>query len=208
LGALAALPGCASVAKFSYVEVVRRLLEHAIRNAFARLTAPDGFWNSAVARLDLPEMFGRRGRIVQGILSSGAFRRKLQKHLNKVAEDGARRAAPLVAEAVRTVGVANAVAIIKGEPRAATSFLRGEMGTGLVIAMVPELDKAMRLSRNPILDEALSVLTGVDVGEIAQALAIEADNAIWLEIGAAEADIRRNPESTNDAVLIGALRPL
>jgi hypothetical protein len=39
------LPGCAGTGGgFSLVEAVRRLLLRSSENAFARLTAPDGFW--------------------------------------------------------------------------------------------------------------------------------------------------------------------
>jgi len=201
-----ALPGCASIGGgYSLVDAVRRLLGAASSNAFARLTSADGFWNSAVARIDLPVLFGARGGIVQSILTSGPFREKLQHRLNNVAEAGARRAAPLVADAVRTIGIENAVAILKGEPTAATSFLRDHMGPGLVNAMVPELGDALRLANDPLVNQAIAALSGVNAGDVAHALALGADNAIWYEIGAAEADIRAHPEQTGDPVLIAAL---
>ncbi len=110
--AVSALPGCSSMGRFSLLEAVRRLLELSAMRAFARLTAPGGFWDSQVARIGLPEIFGARGGIAQTILTSGVFRERLQHQLNIVAERGAERAAPLVTEAVRTIGVDNAVAII------------------------------------------------------------------------------------------------
>jgi hypothetical protein len=121
---------------------------------------------------------------------------------------GARRAAPVVADVVRTVGIDAAEAIVSGGPTAATTFLRKEMGAGLVNAMIPELTEAMRIAENPILNQAIAALSGVTIADAAHALAIEADNAIWLEIGAAEAAIRKNPQSTNDPVLIGAFKVL
>lgn len=208
---LLALPACTTAGLggglgYSLVDAVRRLLELASRNAFARLTAPDGFWNSAVARVALPEVFGKRGGILQGILSSPAFREQLQHKLNTVAEAGARRAAPVVADAVRTIGVDNAVALIKGEPTAATSFLRAAMGPSLVNAMIPELDQALRIANDPLVAQAITALAGVDLGQVAHGLALDADSAIWYEIGAAEAEIRRNPEASGDALLISALK--
>jgi len=203
--AVLALPGCASLGGFSLVDAVRRLLTLSTQNAFARLTQNDGFWNSAVARIGLPTLFGKRGTIIEGILGSTAFRDQLQKRLNNIAESGARAAAPVVAEAVRNIGIDNAVAIIKGEPTAATSFLRASMGPGIINAMIPAIGDAMRVANDPIIGQALSALTGVKLGDAAHALALEADNAIWYEIGASEADIRANPEKTNDALLIAAL---
>lgn len=202
------LPGCASLADWSYTDAIRRLLERATGNAFARLTEQDGFWNSAVARVGLPGLFGSRGTVIEGILASTVFRKKLQRRFNRIAEDGARRAAPVVADAVRTIGTENAVAILKGESKAATALLRGELGTSLVTAMIPALGDAMRLADDPILGQALSTLSGVDIPQAAQALSVEVDNAIWAEIGAAEAEIRADPEATGDPVLIAALKTL
>lgn len=202
------LPGCASLGGFSFTEAIRRLLMLSSQNAFARLTAPGGFWDSQVARIALPELFGNRGGVLNSILKSDAFRSQLQRRLNIFAEEGARRAAPVVAETVRTIGIANAVALIRGGPTAATSFLRENMGASLINAMMPALGDAMRVARDPLLSQALSALTGVDIGGAAQSLALGADNAIWYQIGAEESEIRANPEKTNDPVLIGVLKAL
>ena len=203
-----ALPGCASMGGYSFTEAIRRLLMLSAENAFARLTAPGGFWDSQVARIALPDVFGRRGGVMQGILTSTAFRSQLEQRLNIFAEEGARRAAPVVADTVRTIGIANAVALIRGGPTAATSFLRENMAGSLINVMVPALGDAMRVARDPLLGQALSVLTGVDIGAAAQSLAVGADNAIWYQIGAEESDIRAHPEKTNDPVLMSVLKVL
>ena len=207
LAGLLMLPGCATTGgglALSYEDVVRHLLEASTRNAFARLTAPNGFWDSAVARINLPVLFGKRGSIMAGILRTPAFREQLQRRLNIIAEDGARAAAPLVADTVRTIGIRNAYALVTGDPTAATTFLRTQMGPGLVNAMIPELDRLMRVAEDPLIGQALSVLTGVNVADAAHALALEADNAIWYEIGAQEAEIRKDPARVNDPLLARA----
>jgi hypothetical protein len=206
-GALA-LPGCATMGRTSHVKIVRRLLEASTRQAFARLTAPDGFWDSAVARIELPVLFGRTGTIAAGILKSRVFREQLQHQLNNLAEDGARRAAPIVAEAVRHLSIPDALALLRAGPTGATTYLREQMGPALVNAMIPELHSVMRLTDDPFLGQALAALVGVNLMDAAHALAIEADNAIWYEIGAAEASIRENPQATRDPVLIAGLRVL
>jgi Protein of unknown function (DUF4197) len=205
---LFALTGCESLGGYSFTEAIRRLLLLSSEGAFARLTAPGGFWDSSVARLALPDLFGSRGGVVAGILTSGPFKEQLQRRLNYIAEDGARRAAPIVADTVRTIGIDNAVAIIKGGPTAATSFLRNGMGPGLINAMIPALGDALRVSSDPVIGQAIRALSGVDVNQVAQAVANSADNAIWYQIGLEETDIRANPEKTNDPLLIGVLKAL
>jgi hypothetical protein len=203
---LLVLGACESLPAFSLTEAIRRLLDRAARNAFARLMAPGGFWDNQLARLDLPEVFGRRGNVLQSILTSPLFKSRLQREFNHLAEHGARRAAPIVADAVRTIGIANARALIDGGPTAATAFLRDAMAGHLIEVMVPALDDALRVTRDPLVGEALAALTGVDVGAVARSLSAEADAAIWGEIGREESAIRADPESTNDPVLIGVFR--
>jgi hypothetical protein len=203
-----ALPGCASLGSLSLVDAIRRLLERSTRQALARLVAPGGFYDNELSRLDLPEAFGSRGNVLQSILTSAVFKGRLQRSLNRVAEQGARRAAPILADTVRTIGVDNALALLKGGPSAATGFLRTAMAGSLIEAMVPVLGDGLRLADDPVVDQAIAALTGIDVTGVARSLSGKVDDVIWSEIGREEAAIRANPESTNDAVLIAALKAL
>lgn len=202
---LLALPGCETIQRYSLIDAIRRLLKISANNAFARLMEPGGFWDNQLVRLELPDMIGSRGNVLSNILTSTLFKERLQREFNKVAERGARRVAPLVADAVQVVGIDNARAILDGGPMAATAFLRQSMGNGLIEAMVPELGEALRLSQEPLVAQALAALTGVDVSAVARELAIDVDSAIWDQIGREEAAIRANPRETNDPILIGVL---
>lgn len=182
-------------------DAVRRLLELSTRNAFTRLTAPDGFWNSAVARINMPVLFGKSGKGMPGVLKQPKFREQLQHRLNNIAEDGARAAAPQVAEAIRTLRIDNADAIIAGDATAATSLLRSTTGPLVVNAMIPEMNRLLRVADDPIIGQAVAALKGVNLDDAAHALALGADNAIWYEIGGEEAALRRDPAKSGDALL-------
>jgi len=200
-----ALAGCSTFPSFSLEEAVRRLLLLSSDRAFASLLAPGGFWDDSVTRLALPESIGNRGGVLARILTGPLMNDRLQRAFNDMAYDAAERAAPAVADAVRTIGVRDALALIRGsDPMAATIYLHQEMGTSLVEIMVPEFGDAIRVSREPLIGEVLGALTGVDVGGIANSLAMQADNAIFRAIGREEAAIRANPRSTNDPVLMAA----
>jgi hypothetical protein len=203
-GAVLLLPGCASTGGgFSLVEAVRRLLLLASDNAFARLTAPGGFWDEQVARLGLDTVLGTRGDVLSRILTSQLFKDRLEERFASFAIDASFRAAPVVTDAVRVIGFENALALVRGGPDAASLYLRQEVGTALIDAVVPELGEALRVSRDPLLGEALNAITGVDVAGVADRFGRQIDDAIWGEIGREEAAIRANPENTRDPVLIG-----
>ena len=201
-GALA-LSGCAGLPGFSFTDAIRRLLFLSSERAFARMTNEGGFWDQQVGRIGLSTIMGTRGNILSDILTSAVFKDQLEDAIAALAVEGSERAAPLVADAVRVVGIQGAVDLVRGGPTAATAFLRGEMGEQLVEAMVPELGQAIRLARDPVVGRAISSLSGVDVGGVASRLSGQVNDAIWNEMGIEEAAIRRNPRATNDPVLIG-----
>lgn len=198
------LPGCASTGGgFSLVEAVRRLLLLASENAFARLTAPGGFWDEQVARLGLDSVLGARGDVLSRILTSPIFKDRLEERFATFAIDASFRAAPVVTEAIEVIGIENAIALVRGGPDAASLYLRQEVGTALLDAVVPELGEAIRMSRDPLVGQALAALTGVDIPAVADRFGRQIDDAIWAEIGREEAAIRADPDATRDPVLIG-----
>lgn len=137
------------------------------------------------------------------ILRSSAVRTELQALLNGFAEQGAERAASVVAEAIRSMTIADAAAIVRGGSTAATDYLRGSMRTSLIDVMVPEIGMVMRSAESGLLSQVVRAATGYDLNALAGDLSSGAEAAIWRSIGAEEANIRANPQQTNNPLLIG-----
>ncbi|PKP61079.1 MAG: DUF4197 domain-containing protein, partial [Alphaproteobacteria bacterium HGW-Alphaproteobacteria-9] len=182
---------------------VRRMLLLASENAFARLTAPGGFWDEQVARIGLNQLMGTRGDVLSRILTSSLVKDRLEERFASLAIEASFRAAPVVTDAVRVIGFENAIDLVRGGPTAASTFLRAEMGSVLIDAMVPELGEAIRLSNDPLIGQTIGALTGVNPGDVASRIGREVDNAVWGEIAREEAAIRANPQATRDPLLIG-----
>ena len=199
------LPACTTgFGGFSMTDAIARLLYLSTGRAFERMTSPGGFWDQQIAQLGLEQFFGARGGVLNNILTSALFKDRLADALAPVAFDAAERAAPVVADTVRTIGFANAIDLIRGGPRAATGFLRQEMGTALIDAMLPGVGNGLRLARDPLVGQALAALTGVDVPQVARNFSSRVDDVIWNEIGFEEENIRANPQATRDPLIIGA----
>ena len=196
------LPGCASYGGISFTEAIRRLLLASSEQAFVRMTAPGGFWDQQVAQLGLEGFFGTRGNVLSNILTSALFKSRLEGVVADIAVDASYRAAPIVADTVRTIGFANAVALVQSGPTAASSFLRQEMGERLVLAMLPQIGDAIRIAEDPLMGQLLSGLTGVDFSAMTRNFAAEVDEVIWGEIAREEAAIRADPGRTRDPLLI------
>ncbi len=200
---LLALPGCATMPGYGFTEAIRRLLMLSSERAFARLTADGGFWDQQVAQIGLANLLGTRGDVLSSILSSSLFKSRLNDAFADVAIEGSYRAAPVVADAVRAIGIENAVALVRGGPTAATGFLRNELSGQLIEVMVPEIGGALRAAQDPLVGQALSALTGVNLGQVANNFGTRVNDVIWDEIAREESAIRADPRSTNDPVIIG-----
>jgi len=190
------LPGCQSMPAFSLTEAIRRLLTVASQNAFALLLQPGGFYDSSVARISLPDRFGgERGTgILSVVLQSRQFRDRLQRQLNRAAEKGAERAAPLVADAVRNLSIEDAASLVRGGPQAATAFLRGKMGPALVESMLPGISEGLRLFDDQVIGQAVRSVTGFDVAALAQDITRKADSGFWPALGLGECEIPLSPK--------------
>lgn len=199
------LSGCAATGGFSLVDAIRRLLTLSSQRALAQLMAPDGFLNSAVARIDLPAELGgaKATNILTTVLSSNMVRERLTKEVNRAAEKGADAAAPIIADSIRTVGIDDALAIVKGGPTAATDLLSRAMGDGLISHMFPAIGDALKLADNGLIADVLRQATGIDFAGLQRDVSEKANRAIFRAIGKEEAAIRADPQSTNDALLIG-----
>ncbi len=197
-----ALPACTAMKVQSMEEAVRKLLFQASESAFARLTAPGGFYDDKLDRIELPGRFAKGGHSAVDFLTSAVFKGRLEKAFGKIAEKGAEHAAPIVVQAIRSASIPDAERIIRSGPSGATEFLRQALGGSLIEAMVPAVGDAIRLADEPLVAQAIASLTGIDdAGSVARNIAGQVDDRIWAAIGREEAAMRAHPESIKDPML-------
>jgi len=122
-GGLLALPACSTIPGFGMVDAVQRILYLSSERAFARMLDGGGFWDQQVAQIGFGELLGTRGDVLSRILTSALFKDRLETAFGDIAYEGAERAAPLVTDAVRTIGIQNAIDLVRGGPTAARFFL-------------------------------------------------------------------------------------
>lgn len=199
-----ALPGCADTGRFSLVDAIRRLLSLSAQRAFASLMRENGFYDDQLARISLPDALGgsRGTDVLTAVLASALFRSRLTKQVNRAAEKGAELAAPVVADAVLNMGIPDAAAIIRGGGSSATDLLKAAMGERLLGAMLPGIDRGLRLFDNAVVVEALRAATNIDFAGLRDDVTSKASEAVYRAIAREEMAIRADPASTNDPLLI------
>jgi hypothetical protein len=204
---LLALPGCATrLGDLVDLETsVRRLLALSAQRAFARLLTDEGFFRDDIARIDLPPQLGGRGVTAALAIALGtrAVQERLLRVVNQAAEEGARRAAPAVYDSIRDMTIADARAIVRGGPTAATDHLARSMGERIFDAVFPGVGQALRLAENGIIQRVLLVATGINFAGLQADVTRKTAAALWRAIGREEAAIRADPGSSGDPVLTG-----
>ncbi|HEX8224912.1 MAG TPA: DUF4197 domain-containing protein [Allosphingosinicella sp.] len=206
---LLALPGC--VTRLGDVagleDAVRRLLTLSSQRAFARLLADEGFFRDDVARIALPPQLG--GSSITAALAIALGTRAVQDRLlrvvNEAAREGARRAAPVVADSVRDMTIADARAIVRGGRTAATDHLARSMGERIFDAIYPGVGQALRLAENGVIQRVLQVATGINFIGLQADVSRKTSAAIYRAIGREEAAIRADPQASGDPVLAAML---
>ncbi|GGE96164.1 DUF4197 domain-containing protein [Sphingomonas prati] len=203
---LVAVVGCATGPGASTVEEgVRRLLTLSTERAFDRLMEPNGFYDSQVARIAVPQALAGNGGVLASLLNSSLVRNQMGIVLNQVAQDAARRATPVVLDHVRRMSLRDAVAVLRGGPTAATTLLQQDAGGAVLDVMLPEVSRGLRSDVIRTLSAAIAEKTGVDYAELGQTVAGQASDGIFRAIGREEAAIRADPRATRDPVLIALL---
>lgn len=205
---LLALPGCATVgdyAAFGIEDALRRLLTISSQRAFTRLLTEEGFFADELARVGLPGELERTSAIAAALLRTNAVQQQLLRVMNRAAADAAEAAAPVVYDRIRTMTIADARALIRGGPTAATGFLQGQLGTAIVDVMFPGVGRALRLFDDGVINRLVAAATGVDFARLQRHVAEEAAEGIYRAIGREEAAIRADPRAARDPALAAIL---
>ena len=113
-GTLLTLPACTSFGGFGLADAIQRLLYLSSERAFGRMLQSGGFWDQQVASLGLANILGTRGDVLGRILTSSLFKSRLDRAFGDIAYRGAERAAPIVTDAVRVIGIQNAIDLYAG----------------------------------------------------------------------------------------------
>jgi hypothetical protein len=124
---------------------LRDALGLAATNATHQLAQPNGFWSDLNVRIPLPGVLGQSQAALSRFGMSAPLD-DLQQNLNHAAETTMPRAAGLFADAVRTITIADAIAIVRGGSDSATQYLRGRTQTRLTNLLKPPMRDALTQS--------------------------------------------------------------
>ncbi len=195
--------------RFTQQEATRALREAltlASANATHQLGQPAGFWSDLNVRIPLPGVLGDTQRTLSRFGMSAPLD-NLQQSLNTAATTTMPRAATMFVDAVRTITIADAIAIVRGGSDSATQYLRGRTETGLTRLLKPVMRTALTesgaftLMRTALREVGLSSMTTQLRTEITDASTSKALDGCFHYIAQEERAIRGNPTRRTSDVL-------
>jgi len=163
-----------------------------------QLGVPGGFWADGKIRIPLPGVIERVRKNVSFFGLSGPFD-ELHSKINQGAENAIPAGKALLMDAVSTLSVVDAVAIVQGPDTGATEYLRARMGDGLAQAFRPLIEQtlddtgSLKLADRVGSRYGFSKLGGNLRGSLSDHVVEQTLRGLFYYLGEQEKNIRANP---------------
>jgi hypothetical protein len=199
-------PATAALSEGDASAGVRAALERGAGLAVARLGRPDGFFADPRLRIPLPGPLEQASKVLK---LTGQQQRvdELVLAMNRAAEAAVPQAKPLLVNAVKSMSVEDALAIVRGGEDSVTRFFAGKTREPLFTQLLPVVTRATEkvalAQRYNALAERLarSGLVRQDDVNLERHVTGKTLDGLYLAIGEEERRIRQDPVGTGSAIL-------
>ena len=185
---------------------VRAALERGAKAAVALLGKPDGFMGNALVRIPLPGFLNDAAKLLKAT-GQGKKLDELVLAMNRAAEAAVPLAQPLLAQAIKSASVDDALKIVRGGSTSVTDFFstktRAPLGEKFLPIVTQATQKVSLAERyNAVAGKAagLGLVKGDDTN-IQRYVTSRALNGLFLMIGEEEKKMRADPVGTGSALL-------
>lgn len=200
------LPARAAIDESDAAAGVRAALERGALAAVALLGRTDGFLGNPKVRIPLPGMLDKAAKLLRAT-GQGRQVDELVTAMNRAAEAAVPEAKSLFVSTARSIGVDDALQIVRGGPTSVTDYFAARTREPLGEKFLPIVTRAtekVRLAEryNAVAGKAagLGLLRGDDVN-VQQHVTARALDGLYLMIGEEEKKIRADPVKTGSAIL-------
>jgi hypothetical protein len=192
---------------------LKTALESGAATAVQLLGQTDGFWGNDKLRIPLPDWLRRAERALK-LAGKGADVDALKVGINRAAEQAVPEAKTLLTDAVRSMTVADAKAILTGGDDSVTRFFADKTRAPLTTKFLPIVTQTtekigLAQQYNALADQAGRFGAGGNVVRIENYVTDKALDGLFLVIGEEERKLRANPFGASSEIVrkvFGALK--
>jgi hypothetical protein len=193
---------------------VRAALERGANIAVDLLGRTDGFWGNDLVRIPLPDWI-KRGESALKLLGRGRDVEQMRVGINRAAEQAVPQARTLLVNAVKTMSVQDAKAIVAGGENSVTTFFAdrtrkplGEKFLPIVTKVTDKIGLAQQYNKLAAQGESFGVVKP-EQARVQTYVTGKALDGLYLMIGEEEKKIRQDPVAAGSEILkkvFGSLR--
>lgn len=121
---------------------LKEALQNGVKKQVTKLTAVDGFYKNELVKIILPDELQKVDRTLRKMGMSKLADDGI-KSLNRAAEDAAKEATPIFADAITGMSFADAKAILMGNDSSATDYLKSSTSSALYSKFSPVIQKSI-----------------------------------------------------------------
>ncbi|MCS6917701.1 MAG: DUF4197 domain-containing protein [Chitinophagales bacterium] len=187
-------------------QALKQLLDVAVQEAAKKLSAPDGYFkNQAIKILLPPEAKDVEKTLRQ--LGMGKLVDDAILSMNRAAEDAAKQAVPVFADAIKKMTLTDVQQIVSGTPDAATQFLKKATYSQLKTRYTPIVDQALKKSQATKYWKDIftryNKIPGVKKvnPNLSEHVVTKALDGFFQQLAQEEKKIRQNPEATANELI-------
>lgn len=186
---------------------LRAALSQGTEVAVKKVGKVDGYWGDPAVRIALPSTLAKVQKTLKPLGASGLLD-DLHLKMNRAAEVAAPVAKGLFADAIKSMTITDAVAIVKGGNTSGTDYLKKTTSPRLITLFTPPMEQAMESTgaveylKRSIKRNGLTAYVKEDpkvyLGKHAVGLALD---GLFHYIGVEEVAIRRDPAKRTTQIL-------
>jgi hypothetical protein len=192
---------------------VKEALAQGVKSSITKLGTTDGFLKDQAVKVLVPKKL-RKLTDTARQLGAGKYVDQFELSMNRAAEQAVPATADIFADAIRALTVRDAIAIVRGEPDAATRYFRRSSGDKLKAAMLPIVAKATAQTGVTQKFKTLSQKSGGLLGSLGGNEAIDLDqyvtdralDGLFFYVASKEREIRQNPLKAGSDLLARVFR--
>ena len=185
---------------------IRGALDQGAASAVAKLGVPGGFLDNPKVKIPLPPALEEAAKAMR-LFGKGKDADELVVAMNRAAEQAVPEAKELLVDAVKSMTLTDAKAILTGGDQSITQFFRAKTAAPLAAKFLPlvkqvtlKVGLAQKYDRFAGEGEKLGLIKG-DAANIEQYVTNKALDGLYLMIGEEERAIRQHPAQAASAIV-------
>lgn len=184
---------------------LKEALDQGTAEGISTLSKKDGFYKNPAFKIMLPKEFNKVEKTLKSV-GLGSLVNTTVLLINRAAENAVAGAGPIFKSAITGLNFNDAMGILLGDERSASTYLEKATSSSLTKAFEPQIEKSLNLvDADAAWENMITKYNAISKEKVnanlSEYVTEEALNGLYSEIGDKEADIRNNKSARNTPLL-------